>query len=558
MIASTFRRWLPVIIILLSTMATVRGADDGLKTNESLLAHLDSIIAGNDRLIREKDERIASLRRKYAQARTSVERLGAAHRLYEEYVVYNSDSALHYASQARRLAMQSSPTDNDLIAGYKMDEAFIYIVLGLNDQAMALLKTIDTQTLSDPIKATYYELMAYAHSMRAVYLHSNKSIWRENLNKANSYRDSIPASEMKNVKEWQWVPVAMAIDSEEGDVRNVDITKLKEAVDGDRSPARENAINAYWLARYYKETGDNNLMVRYMTLAATYDALIVNREIAAIQDLASYLFDHGQVNRAYNYLLYADNQANMYHNRYRMISLTDVLPGVREAYRTEIEKRDSRLYLLVVILAILSVVLIGCTVFIVMEMRKLRKTKDLLHTTNETLNRTVEKRDEAIEQLENTNLQLFEANERLSEANTKLSEANKQKLGILAYAIKLTTDHIQALEDYRKKLLKKYKVKKIDDLGVLINDPELLKDRYNGFYEGFDKMILSIFPDFVEEYNATVSDEWRMDASAIAGTKTLNTRLRIYALKRLGVTKSSDIAAMLNLSIRTVYNNKGA
>lgn len=543
--------------MILSAIATLRGADDGLKTNESLLAHLDSIIAGNDRLIREKDDRIASLRRKFAQARSNVERLGAAHRLYEEYVVYNSDSALHYASKARELAINTSPDDNDLIAGYKMDEAFIYIVLGLNDHAMALLKTIDTQVLSDHIKATYYELMAYAHSMRAVYLHSNKSIWRENLNKANSYRDSIPASEMKNVKEWQWVPVALALDSEEGEVRNVDISKLKEVVDGDMTPARENAINAYWLARYYKETGDNNLMVKYMTLAATYDALIVNREIAAIQDLASYLFDHGQVNRAYNYLLYADNQANMYHNRYRMISLTDVLPGVRDAYNTELEKRDRRLFLLVIILAILSVVLVGCIVFIVLEMRKLRKTKDLLHSTNENLKNAIEKRDEAIAQLESINVQLSEANERLSEANTKLSEANKQKLGILAYAIKLTTDHIQALEDYRKKLLKKYKVKRIDDLGVLINDPELLKDQYNGFYEGFDKMILSIFPDFVEEYNATVSDEGRMDASAIVRTKTLNTRLRIYALKRLGVTKSSDIASMLNLSIRTVYNNKG-
>ena len=116
--------------------------------------------------------------------------------------------------------------------------------------------------------------------------------------------------------------------------------------------------------------------------------------------------------------------------------------------------------------------------------------------------------------------------------------------------------YINALEEYRKKLLKKYKVRHIDDLGTLINDPELVHELYQGFYEGFDRTVISIFPNFIEEYNQTVGDGSRISPESVAKSKTLNTKLRIYALRRLGINKSSEIAEMLNVSIRTVYNNR--
>ena len=47
-----------------------------------------------------------------------------------------------------------------------------------------------------------------------------------------------------------------------------------------------------------------------------------------------------------------------------------------------------------------------------------------------------------------------------------------------------------------------------------------------------------------------------MDADTVTRNGVLGTRLRIHALRRLGVEKSADIARMLNISIRTVYNNR--
>ena len=530
-----------LLIIILCLPSEAKADNSPLVTNETLLSRLDSIIMGHENLVKEKEIRINGLRNTLAKTSNPNERLGLARQLYDEYLVFDSDSASLYASEARHLTERLHPADYDRIAQWKLNEAFIYTVQGLHDTAMRLLDTIDSSKLSPEMKSSYFGALAYLHSMRAVYVQQNHDMWKTDITKANAYRDSIQDLNLPPAEEWLWVPVATALDEECEDIRSVDITLLKNIVDNTTVPSRQNAINTYWVSRYYEALGDEDNMLRYKTMAAIYDALIVNREIAALQEIASYLFEKGELNRAYNYLIYTVNQANLYHNRYRMVSLSDVLPTVRDAYRIELEKRDSRMRILVWILALVSVVLLGSVIFIIIEYRRLKKVRNLLKTANEELSQSINERDKAIASLET--------------ANSNLNEANKQKLGLIAYAFKLTAQYINAMEDYRKKLLKKYKGKKIEDLGLLINDPELVKEQYQGFYEGFDKTVLSIFPDFIEEYNNTAGADNRVAPESIAKTGTLNTKLRIYALRRLGVSKSADIAQMLNLSIRTVYNN---
>ena len=512
------------------------------KENNALLQQLDSIIANYKNLVNEKEIRINGLRETLAKAKTNTEKAGLTRQLYDEYLVFDSDSALRYATETRKILEHSMPEDYDQLTQWKLNEAFIYTVQGLFDTTMDLLHGIDSSRLSDEMKSKYFESIAYIYSMRSVYLTTNQKMAKEDITIANQYRDSIKSMNLPCNKDLLWVPIATAIERGGNELSSLDIADLKKVVNESKDVSRENAINAYWLGRYYEAVGDKSEMVRYKTKAAINDALIVNREIAAIQELAYYLFEQNDINRAYNYFLYAVEQANLYHNRYRMVNISNVLPAVRDAYREELEKRDKRLSIYIIILSILSLVLIASIIFIIIEFGKLKKTRNLLKETNDELTISIQERDEAIKNLE--------------KANTELNEANKQKLSLLAYAFKLTTQYINALEGYRKKLLKKYKVKQIDDLGILINDPELIKEQYQGFYESFDKTVLSIYPDFIEEYNKSVPEDSRVSAEYIAKTKTLNTKLRIYALRRLGISKSAEIAEMLNVSIRTVYNNR--
>lgn len=509
---------------------------------EAALTRLDSVLTLHDRLVEKKDIRIEGLRNTFNNTNNDAERLGVSRQLYDEYLVFDSDSALFYARQTRDLLERTKPEDYNQLTDWKINEAFIHTVQGHFEKALAVLNSIDTSRLSPEEKSRYFDNTAYAYSMYSVYLYDNHEQWRDQIDKANTYRDSICALHLPPGEDWLWVPLSIATEKEPKDVSGVDISAIKQSVDNATVPSRKNAINAYWLARYYEVANETDSALYYMANAAINDALIVNREIAAVHELALLLFDQGDLNRAYNYLLYDANQSNLYHNRFRIVALANILPTVRDAYLNEIQKRDRRLSIHVWLLAALSLALAMLIVLIIMEFRRLKKTRNLLKTANSDLSASIAERDKAISSLE--------------KSNADLVEANKQKLSILAYTFKLTTQHINALEDYRKKLLRKYRAKQFDELGVLLNDPELMKELFQGFYESFDKTVLSLFPDFIEEYNAGVDDDSKVSPASVAKTRTLNTKLRIHALRRLGVSKSADIAQMLNVSIRTVYNNK--
>ena len=56
---------------------------------------------------------------------------------------------------------------------------------------------------------------------------------------------------------------------------------------------------------------------------------------------------------------------------------------------------------------------------------------------------------------------------------------------------------------------------------------------------------------FVEQFNGLLREDARIE---LKKGKLLNTELRIFALIRLGITQSSDIASMLRYSVNTIYN----
>ncbi len=76
------------------------------------------------------------------------------------------------------------------------------------------------------MKSLYYRSISYLHSMRAVYVQSNHDMWKEDIDKANSYRDSIQSLNLHPAAEWAWVPVATALDDERDDLKNIAISDL--------------------------------------------------------------------------------------------------------------------------------------------------------------------------------------------------------------------------------------------------------------------------------------------------------------------------------------------
>ena len=71
------------------------------------------------------------------------------------------------------------------------------------------------------------------------------------------------------------------------------------------------------------------------------------------------------------------------------------------------------------------------------------------------------------------------------------------------------------------------------------------------FLTQFDKAFLDLYPTFITEFNQLLRPEEQI---IIPQERTLSMELRIFALIRLGVKESSEIALLLFLSPQTIYN----
>ena len=70
------------------------------------------------------------------------------------------------------------------------------------------------------------------------------------------------------------------------------------------------------------------------------------------------------------------------------------------------------------------------------------------------------------------------------------------------------------------------------------------------FYDNFDKTFINLYPNFIDEFNLLLREDERID---IKRNEYLTTELRIFALIRLGITDSNQIASFLRCSVNTIY-----
>lgn len=524
-------------LLLLLSWFSLLAKDSPLSNNASLLLKLDDIIKNHQHYIDLKEESLQRLKDSLKKSKYEQERIGLLKMIRDTYLVYDADSALKYASCVEKILQDMDKTDDLEITNARIKQAYIYGIMGIYANAERIMSELDTNVMDVDTKIEYYITQEYVSAMKMVFYAETKDKSNEFNNMAVCYLDSINMLIKNNKSDHLWIPVATYAESwiDKTPPDKVDVQRLIDYMDKEPTPSRETAINSYWLSRYYKKQRDEDKMVRYLILSAINDAQIENREVAAIQELANYLFEHGELERAYNYFTYSTEIATLYQNRNRMISISNMFPSVRNAYMAEINKSKRNLYFTSIVLGIFTVMLIVGTIMLSNRIRRLKQTRKELHDSNESLNKTI-----AI----------------LEATNNDLEIANSVKRGMISLTFKLNSDYIVSFDDFRNKVLRRFTMKKYDEVKSLLMDPEILEDMYADFYKNFDQTVITIFPNFVEEFNSLVDDENKIPLETIEKTKTLTTRMRIYALKRLGIEKSGQIAKILNISIRTVYNNK--
>lgn len=144
--------------------------------------------------------------------------------------------------------------------------------------------------------------------------------------------------------------------------------------------------------------------------------------------------------------------------------------------------------------------------------------------------------------------QLAAANLRHETATRELSAANSTKDKYLSYYIQRSTFYINKLEHHRAHLYKTALSHGHERLLRELRSPTPIEQEYKSFFHEFDRVFLSLYPDFVEKANTLLRESER-----IKTPPGLNTEFRLLAVIRLGITGNSEIAHLLHISINTVY-----
>jgi len=487
-----------------------------------LLERLDDVIAHKEDYQKLRFERADSLL-KFAYSRKGDERVQALSNLYDIYLHFQTDSALSTLDKLRNLPEYA--TDRQLQMRCQMDEARVYGMMGLYHTAFTMLDGINLNECDASSRLRYYNVQHAVRDWRADYAsHTVPSIWPQMHREARNWHDSILLYEPNEVNR---TIIRTNRYYDDGEYQ-LCIDSLLELMANCNPEQRTFAYSR--LSEAYGKTNKPALQLRYLILTAIADIRSGITEYMALPALAAQLFQLGDIDRAYSYLFCALEDANLCKSNLRTIEVSNIFPIINESHhkRLEHEKRDTRLIIagLLLIALIMTLVIIA----LVRLNRKLQTTRKLLAQANNDLKIS---------------------NQQLQKANSDLLLSDHIKGDYLMNYLSRSHNYLGSIESIQRQMLKLVQTRQIDELTKKLKSTDFVEEELEKFYADFDQLFLTLFPNFVEKFNALLKPE-----AAILPKRgeLLTTELRIFALIRMGETDSSKIAKFLNYSLTTIYN----
>lgn len=512
-----------------------------------LLATLDSILVQTGELASQKELKIAQLKKKLSNAANFEEEFWINKMLYDESFVFNADSAMKYVD--RNIQIATELKKKDWQDEWLINRSFMFAATGLLKEAGEVLEKVDSTSLSNGLKLSYYYQRSYLYSHLGQYMGDQKQVNNKYYNEfENANKHMLALVRPKDPLYWWCVASCNELSPEDSL-----FSTLENVVLSSHHNTRLDAMNAYGLSNMYKRIGDKEKTMIYLIYSAMADLRVCNRDIASLQELSSLLYDAGDIDRAYAYMNYCLKAALLYPNRVRIINISTELDKIYANYQQrDIRWRNSlQNYLYVV--TFFSIILVLALIGLYRQTKKLRKSRTELDSANHSLNQHVVELSQMHKQQALANQELQNLNELLRSANQKLQESNDVKEEYIGYVFSICSNYISKLDEYRKNINRKLKTGQFEEARQLTDNSSLTQNELKDFYANFDAIFLRVYPDFVADLNSLLRPEEQI---LLKDASELNTEVRIYALVRLGINDSVKIADFLHCSPQTVYNHR--
>lgn len=537
-----------IVCLLFPAYVCADTSKHALEENRKLLHSLDSLLEQQDLFVRVKEERIKQLKMQYSRVKDVKELYAMNRMVYLEYRVYDADSALHYINKNIQLAQQTNNRTWEVVS--LLEQSFVLTSSGLLTEALKAVSDIQPEELPQNLRSEYFGRLCTLYSRLRDYSSENSQLSEHYNNLQKALRDSVyltaTPDELRywNCRAWLYLGTP-------------EIEPVKQAFEENKqtlsNDSRKYSIATYNLSAIYRSENNESKYLENLILSAMADIRSVNGDIGSLQEIAEYLFKHGEIDRAYNYILYCSQKAMLFHNRVRIVKMSHLQNQIYKAYQEQSRTQQKRLQASLIAVSFLFLVLIGALLFIRKQMRRLKEANLKLDSTNQKLSVNMDALSTAHQRLEEVNMQLKDLNTQLQEVNDQLRESNYVKEEYIGYVFNICSTYISKLEEFRKNINRKLKVGQIEDVKAITDSSATASNELKEFYQNFDTIFLHLYPDFVGDFNALLLPEERIE---LKEGELLNTELRIHALIRLGITDSVKIADFLHCSAQTVYNNR--
>lgn len=497
---------------------------------DDLYRQVDLEISRADRYMDEKETRVGSLRERLQTAPAGAERMRLYDNIIAEYESYISDSALYYTNEAVNAAAVAG--DMREYNRLRIKRADIASHAGLFTEAHEMLASICRAELDTALLGNYYAAYSNLYQYESEYLSEGEYSDRSSQQR-NQYIDSLLS--VSHPESFEYLSNWASLEISRGNCKAVE-KRLMDDVKKYTSGMRQYSILMSILAYMHQTLGHEEQQRIYLAKTVVSDIRGAIKENMAIRELATQVFEDGDIDRANRYLKASFKDANFFSARMRNAQSSRMLPVIDRAYDERQKQLQTRQWILIGVISALFMVLVFSFLSILKQKKRV-----------EEANLNVGKSNEELQAMSG---RLKEVNAALEKSNRELKRSNETTAEYAGLFMEFSSLNIASLEKYHLALRNLAVQGNVKGILKKLDSGDIATDTLRMFYAKFDEAILNIYPSFVEKVNALLCADGQV---VLKGSEKLNTELRILALIRIGITDSEQISQFLRCSISTIY-----
>lgn len=497
-----------IYIILLLCLCSC-GRETGI-VNEAV-SELEATLAMKATYEKAFESRIKSIREVYGPDQSYENQMAFNLRMANEFRANSFDSTVFFLARNRELAEQNA--DKERLASANLSLVEVYAKAGYHIEATTLMQSVIDDGIPESVKLQY---LRTRHTLAGelMYYASDITVGGLQFDDRNKLRDSLMKYVAPGTYEWYDLNREAALSAKD----SASVRKFARKM---MTLSQKNDLRKYAGACYYYSQGvpknQPDSIMYWLCKSAHADISSATKDYASLNLIAQYIFDMGDVDRAFKYCAdHCMQDALAFNGKLRPWQISKFFPRIEHEYEQRKREQNRMMMAAVVFVSLLLVVLAVLSLHIYRHHNILART-----------------------------------NEELKSLTSRIKEADKIKEEYIALFLGMVSDNINKTRKYQNHILKYLKRGNekyiIDEIEMLPPIDEDIKT----FYKMFDETFLNLYPDFIEQFNALLADG---EAIVLKANDMLTPELRIFALVKLGVNESSKIASLLHYSANTVYN----